>query len=183
MRTTSNFRSNAAAVIALTIASLTVPTLAHAKRMGGSRSAPSSINRAPAAAPAAAPKAPIAPAASTAPTAPKVTPAATPPLRQRPQPQPLQPRPLQARAWARRWAQPWSAVLWALWPAVHWQAACHQTKKRKKPNKPKQPPLKKKRRTCSARPMQPNPRQKLPAPPPSDAQRGLAALIHPFLYF
>ena len=78
MRTPSNFRSNAAAVIALTIASLTLPTLAHAKRMGGSRAAPSSINRAPAAAPVAAPKAPTAPPASTAPTAAKAAPAAAP---------------------------------------------------------------------------------------------------------
>ena len=70
MRTRTSFRSTAAAVIALTIASLAVPSLAHAKRFGGSKSAPTSMNRAPATTPPAAsksPAAPVGPAAAAAP--------------------------------------------------------------------------------------------------------------------
>ena len=65
---TNTYRTTTA-VIALTVAALATPTLAHAKRMGGSKSRsipPASIG-----------KAPSTPAASVAPKAP-----AAPPLRQ-----------------------------------------------------------------------------------------------------
>ena len=53
MRNTS-FRSTAVAVIALTITALALPSLAHAKRMGGGKAMPrSSMSKAPAATPAA----------------------------------------------------------------------------------------------------------------------------------
>ena len=66
-----NTNRTAAAVIALTVAALAAPTLAHAKRMGGAKSRsipPASIGKAPStpAAPVA-PKAPTAPAAAAAP--------------------------------------------------------------------------------------------------------------------
>lgn len=61
-----SFRTTAAAVIALTVASLVAPSMAHAKRMGGGKSAPSSFNRTPAAAPAAAARPAAPPAAAAA---------------------------------------------------------------------------------------------------------------------
>lgn len=60
----SSFRGTAAAVIALTVASLAAPSLAHAKRFGGSKLAPTSISRTPATAPAAAAKPAAAPTAA-----------------------------------------------------------------------------------------------------------------------
>ena len=80
---TNTYRTTTA-VIALTVAALATPTLAHAKRMGGSKSRsipPASIGKAPStpAAPVA-PKAPAAPAAAAAP-APAPTAAAAPAAR------------------------------------------------------------------------------------------------------
>ena len=47
MRKTVSFRANAAAIIALTIASLIAPSMAHAKRFG-SKPTPVSLQKAPA---------------------------------------------------------------------------------------------------------------------------------------
>ena len=67
MRTSPPLRSTAAAVIALTIASLTLPSLAHAKRFGGTKSAPASMSRTPATAPPAVSKSPATPTTPAAP--------------------------------------------------------------------------------------------------------------------
>ncbi len=80
----TSFRATAS-VIALAIASLTVPTLAQAKRMGsgGKSVRPASIGKAPAQ-----------PAAPAAPTASKAATPSTPPHRPRLQPRPLGQPPL-----------------------------------------------------------------------------------------
>ena len=79
MRKTVSFRANAAAIIALTIASLMAPSMAHAKRMGAAKpakSAPVSLQKTAPVAPPAAVKPAAAPAAAAAPTA--AAPAAMP---------------------------------------------------------------------------------------------------------
>ena len=88
MRKTVSFRANAAAIIALTIASLMAPSMAHAKRMGAAKpakSAPVSLQKTAPVAPPAAVKPAAAPAAAAAPTAaaPAAMPAAAAAARQR----------------------------------------------------------------------------------------------------